>query len=190
MRPPPSAIATSEAFAEAQQNPTDSPLPTTPSSPIASSERDSERREATSQFETSNLQRLDPPVRIARVENDSRRADVDARVVDALLHETTVATDVARALAERVEVLERALQVRGGGAGQLECPAVPRLSGEDEDEGCDGGENGNGNGDRVAEDELRLQLRLVEAERDQARRIVRDVRAYFLDEGGSTLQQG
>ena len=93
-----------------------------------------------------------------------------------------MATDVARALAERVEVLERALQVRDNGEG----PTMQHWGGED---GGGGGvaEDEKGNADQAVQDGLRLQLRLVEAERDKAQRIVRDVRAYLLDEG-STLQ--
>jgi hypothetical protein len=144
-----------------------------------------------SHFEIPNLQRFDTPVRISRFENHPRPSDVDIRVVDALLQETTVATDVARALAERVEVLEKALQVRGGVEGQAERPAGLRRGGEDADVGGDkgdgSGENGNGNGDEDVEDGLRLQLRIVEAERDRAQRIVHDMRAYLLDEG-SALQ--
>lgn len=158
----------------------DAPLLTTPPSAIASGERDGEKRESTSRFETFNPQHLDTPVRITRFENDSRRTDVDARVVNVLLQETAAATDVALALAERVEVLERALQVRGGGV------VAPHWG--DEDEGEVDGENGQENGDKDVEDELRLQLRVVEAERDQAQRIVRDMKAYLLDEAGSTSQ--
>lgn len=174
-------FATSEAFAEAQQTLTDGPLPTPPSSAMASDDRDTEKRAgSTSRRDTFDLERLDTPVRIGRFEKD-----VDTRVVDALLQETTVATDAARALAERVEVLERVLQVRGG-EGQLECPVVPRRDGEGDGEV----EDGKGNGDKVVEDALRMQLRLVEAERDQAQQIVRDVRAYLLDEGGLTMERG
>lgn len=102
-----------------------------------------------------------------------------------------MATDVARALAERVEVLERALQVRDNGEG----PTMQHWGGEDGGGGGGGGggnaggvaEDEKGNADQAVQDGLRLQLRLVEAERDKAQRIVRDVRAYLLDEG-STLQ--
>ncbi|KAG8220575.1 hypothetical protein J3R82DRAFT_3309 [Butyriboletus roseoflavus] len=169
------------AFAKAQQDLVDAPLPTTPSSTIASDERDTEKRGSTSQIETF----IDTPVRIAPFGNDSTRTDVDTHVVDALLQETAVATDAARALAERVEVLERALQVREGGEGQPQYPVVPRRG--DEGQGDGEGEDDKGNGDKVVEDELRLQLRLVEAERDQAQQIVRDMRAYLLNEGRSTL---
>ena len=163
------------------------------SSAIARGEGDNESREPTSQFETPNLQRFDTPVRISRFENDPRHTDVDIRVVDALLQETAVATDVARALAERVKVLEKALQVRGDVEGQAERLAVLRRCAEDDGGGGDKsdgkGEDGKVNDDKDAEDDLRLQLRLVEAERDRAQRIVHDVRAYLLDEG-STLQRG
>ena len=162
-----------------------------PSSAIARGEGGDESREPTSQFGVPNLPRLDTPVRIPRFENDSRRNDVDIRVVDALLQETAVATDVARVLAERVEVLERALQVRGGGEGRIERQTVPRRGGEHEGGGGDNGDDGEadygkGRIDKDAGDGLKLQLRLVEAERDRAQRIVHDVRAYLLDEG-STL---
>ncbi|KAH0828871.1 hypothetical protein J3R83DRAFT_2258 [Lanmaoa asiatica] len=183
--PDPFAIA----FAEAQHDLMDAPLLATPSSTTVSGERDDGSRASTSRFETPNSQHLDTPVRIAHFENNSRRTDVD--VVDVLLQETAMATDVARALAERVEVLEKALQVRGGGEGQVQRPIVPRRGGESESEGkSEGeGENDKGSGDKDTEDGLKLQLRLVEAERDKAQRIVRDVRAYLLDEG-STLQRG
>ncbi|KAF8551528.1 hypothetical protein OG21DRAFT_1486906 [Imleria badia] len=177
------------AFAKAQLDLADAPLLTPPPSGVARGES----RESRAQFETPNLQPLDTPVRIARPENDSRRTDVDIRVVDALLQETAVATDVARALAERVEVLERALQVRRGEEGQVERPIVHHSGGEGEGGGegtGDGeGEDRKRDGDKDMEDGLRLQLRLVEAERDKAQRIVRDVKAYLLDDG-SALQRG
>lgn len=106
-----------------------------------------------------------------------------------------MATDAARALAERVEVLERALQIRRAEEGQGEHPiALHPDSGND---GVPGGGRGKPDGtvedrkgsDKDVEDELRLQLRIVEADRDKAQRIVRDMRAYLLDES-STLQHG
>lgn len=166
------------AFSQVQHDLADAPLLTTPPSDARG-----DSRESRAPFETPNFQQLDTPVRIARPDDGSRRTDVDIRVVDALLQETAVATDVARALAERVEVLERALQVRRDGEGRVERPIVHHSGSEDERGGGGKGdgasEDDKGNGDT---DGLRLQLRLVEAERDKAQQIVRDVKAYLLDD--------
>jgi hypothetical protein len=175
------------AFAKAQQDLVDAPLLTSPSS--AGGEADNSRRQR-SHCKIPNFQRLDTPVRL---ENDSRFTDVDVRVVDALLQETAVATDAARALSERVEVLERALQVQRGEEEQVERPIVRRPGREEKSRG---GAEGNGDGEHTeatsgkdTEDELRLQLRLVEAERDKAQRIVRDVRTFLLDEGSTSQRR-
>ena len=170
----------------------DAPLLTSPSSAVAGGEADDSRRQR-SHCKTPDFQHLDTLVRIVRLENDSKFTDVDVRVVDALLQETAVATDAARALSERVEVLERALQVQRGEEEQVERPIVRRPGREEKSRG---GAEGNGDGEHTeansgkdTEDELRLQLRLVEAERDKGQRIVRDVRTFLLDEGSTSQRR-
>ena len=133
---------------------------------------------------------LDTPVCVA-----TGRTVVDARVVDVLLEEAAGAAGAAKALAERVEVLERALTVRdqehvlhlrdedANAEGDRRSDNNDGGKGESDDDGSDD------QGRNKIEDELRLQLRRVEAERDKAQQIVHDMRAYLLNEPG-TLKRG
>jgi len=113
---------------------------------------------------------------------------VDARVVDKLMRETAEATGAARVLADRVAVLERALAVQargvgGGGGGRVDGGGATRDKGKGKGKGKDAGHGGAvvGAGDVAVEEDFRVRLRRVEAERDEARQIVREVRAYLLE---------
>lgn len=173
-RPPPlKAFATQPDLADA-------PLlaPPTPSTSAAAAITNDEAK-ADIGDSSRALLRQDTPVRVVR--SSGRVLDVD---VDALIEETAVATDAARALEERVEVLERALQVRGV---EGQCPVVVRRD-SDSNGNAQSESDQDRHANKVIEDELRLQLRRVEAERDKAQRIVRDMRTYLLDE--STIQRG
>lgn len=199
-----------KAFAQAQHELADAPLLTAPPSTVAKNEGH------------DGLMPYD--VRLSRFDSATRRTngigDMNVAVVDVdkLLEETAVATGAARALAERVEVLERALHVRstvvdgqgqgqipqvqeqGQGQSQVQRLDVGRRGGVDADGderggrdeyAAEGHHDGHSNGDvdpgrsggkEDVEDGLRLRLRLAEAERDEAQRKLRDVRAYLLDE--------
>ncbi|KAG9308582.1 hypothetical protein JVU11DRAFT_11686 [Chiua virens] len=177
-------FSSAKAFTQAQLDLADAPLLTAPPSAISDGEGRNGSADPASRFdsESAHLHRLDTPVRVVRSENNSK---VDASVVDALLQETATAAGVTRALAERVEALERALEVRVGGEsqyGKAEGGGGSGVAGNINDVKM--------NGHTDVEDGLRLQLRIAEAERDRAQRIVQEMTTFLLDGERATLQRG